>query len=254
MRCYFDESWQINKSGEKIGVLFGFLIPKNHIMDLDNLMYSTRKKYFGIEHAKDKTKELKGNKLLSNYTFKIAKKNKEAIVKNHCVVKEIISWLDKQRSSFQPKLFCSIVYGPDPNLKCMNPKNLELPFKDLCIKISSAAYSIDKESNVSLIFDQRLGVQIDIAISIYNFIAGSNLKNLNPHPYFAVSNVDPGVQVADIFGYIVGKKACGDDKFKKWYNDLKKFQWNGYITDKKRWGFQRYDSKEDGTCRIRKSW
>lgn len=251
MRCYFDESWQESVTGLRIGVLFGLLLDKAISCNLDNLLYQVRKKYYGKTQAKNRNSELKGNLLLSNQTFQIAARNPNVMPINHCIAMEIISWCIL---STDAKVFASIVYGPDPHLKCMDPKHLELPFSDLCVKISQAASEIKPDHEVSLVFDQRLGAQKNIAISIYNFIGGSGLDNLNSHPYFGVSNVDPGIQVADIFAYIVGKRALKDQKFIHWYERIKKLQWSGKISGKKRWGFQRYDAQSDGSFNIRKGW
>lgn len=254
MRCYFDETWQNAGGGLRVGVIFGLLIKKDLISRLDNSLYGVRKKYYDKEHAKDKNRELKGSKLLSNSIFRIAAKNPNVMPLNHCIVMEIISWCEKLPESLTPKVFASIVYGTDPHLECLDPKRLDLPFRDLCEKISVAASEIDKKGSVTFIFDERWGAQTGIAISIYNFISGVGVKNLNPSPYFAVSNVEPGVQVADIFAYIVGKRAIKDQRFIEWYKKLLPFQWKGIVENKKRWGFQRYDAVGGDQYKIRKKW
>lgn len=177
---------------------------------------------------------------------------------------EMISWCRKQTESNIPKAFASIVYGRGSKLTCANPKKLELPFRDLCVKISTAAEEIaeNTQDKISIIFDQRFGVQNGIAISMYNFIQGSKIKNINPFSYFAVSNVEPGIQLADLFAYIVGKRAIKDSRFLKWYNEIKPIQWRGKVKEVKhdktqyklRYGFQRYDSLSNGNFKIRKEW
>lgn len=254
MRCYFDESWQTIDSDLRVGIIFGLLINKKLISQLDNFLYRIRKKYYGKEHAKDKNRELKGNRLLSNRIFRIANKNPGVMPINHCVVMEIISWCNNLPSNIAPKVFASFVYGTDPHLRCLDTKRLDLPFMDICIKISRAASEIDKDGFVTLIFDERWGAQSGIAIAIYNFIRGVGVQNINPTPYFAVSNVDPGVQLADIFAYIAVKRAAKDTRFKKWYNNISTLQWKGTIDNKKRWGFQRYEIIEEGKYKIRKGW
>lgn len=254
MRCYFDESWHDVDKNLKIGVLFGLLMRKNVIPRLDNFAYQVRKKYYGQAHAKDKTRELKGQKLFSNATFKIAQKNPGVMPRNHCIAMELISWCKQQPKADRPMVFASIVYGTDPHLKCLDPKLLDLPFTDLCLKISKAASEIEPGTPVTLIFDERLGAQAGIAISMYNFIKGVGVKNLNPFSYFAISNVDPAVQLADIFAYITGKRARKDQRFYVWYTRIQALQWKGEVAGKKRWGFQRYEIAPSGRYRIRKTW
>ncbi|MFC1488572.1 DUF3800 domain-containing protein [Thermodesulfobacteriota bacterium] len=254
MRCYFDETWQTLQGGQRVGVIFGLILKKELLLRLDNFLYKVRKKYYGKVQAKDKKSELKGKQLFSNITFKIERENPGVMPNNHCIAMEVISWCKALPASIAPKVFASIVYGTDPHLKCLDPKRLDLPFMDLCIKISEAASEMERNGSVTLVFDERYGVQKGIAISIYNFIRGVGVNNINPYPLFAVSNVDPGVQLADIFAYIVGKRATKDQRFIVWYKRISSLQWKGEVAGKKRWGFQRYETRANGSYKIRRTW
>ena len=67
MWCFFDESWVEN--GElSLMAVGGVLLSEEVLPAIDDLLYNTRKKYFGVDHAKDPSNELKGNQLLSNST------------------------------------------------------------------------------------------------------------------------------------------------------------------------------------------
>jgi len=254
MRCYFDESWQEIDTNLKVGIIFGVLINKELISKLDDFLYQIRKKYYSKDHAKDKNTELKGNKLFSNRTFKIAAQNPDVMPINHCIAMEIIGWCKKLPIDIAPKVFASFVYGTDPHLRCLDSKHLDLPFIDLCCKISKAVSEIDENGVATLIFDERGGTQKGIAIAIYNFIKGVGIPHINPTPYFAVSNVDSGVQLADLFAYIAIKRATKDTRFMEWYKHIAPLQWKGTIDNKKRWGFQRYEITTEGKYKIKKGW
>lgn len=252
MWCFFDESWPPTQGTEKIGVLIAILVQKKTIKKLDDLIYAVIRKYWGKERAKDHRYELKGSNLLSRYTFRLQRQYDCVI--NHSIVQEILLWCKNNNHSDPCPLFGSVVFGENPRLECLASRKLELPFKDICEKISIAAKEINPRGQVSLIFDQRFTAETGIAISIRNFIVGMGLRNLNPYPYFAVSNVAPVIQIADICAYITGRRAIGDPNFHRWYRKVTALQWNGEVRGKQRWGLQRYDECPGNRYRIRKKW
>ena len=90
MWFFVDETWPRPEFEPKFGILFGVLIRDDQLVLLDNLLFSIRKKYFGVSHAKDLSKELKGNSLLSNYVLNKWEPNKP-IPNNICIVKHRFS-------------------------------------------------------------------------------------------------------------------------------------------------------------------
>lgn len=219
---------------------------------LRRVLYGFRRKYYGVENARDLRRELKGNELLSRQSFRLARKLR-AMPNNHAVVREIFAWSERQSEEHPILAFGSVVYGPDPHLRVMEPRRLDLPFRDLIEKVSCAAAPY-KRRRVHLVFDQRFGADNSIAIGIQNFLSGMRVANIYPFPLFGVSHVMPGLQIADIVSHILGRRAVGDQRIMPWWRHLLKLQWKGKVREYDRWGFQRYNALADGTFRIRRQW
>ena len=259
MWCFFDESWSVRPDGQRVGVLFALTMPYRSLRRLDATLYAIRKKYYDARykdgHAKDYERELKGKELLSAWTFRLLAKNKGEPPVNHCVAREILSWLGAERARLKLDAFAMVVYGADPRLACVEPRKLELPYRELLHRISVCSRQRGPRSVTTLVFDSREVVQKPNAIALRNFIAGTQIDNINPCPYFAVSNVEPAIQVADICAYIVGKRAAGNRWFiTPWYEALKRFQWSGLVNGVRWYGFRRYDQTGPQEFRIRQSW
>jgi len=89
--------------------------------------------------------------------------------------------------------------------------------------------AIPDRTKALLVFDQRLGAQEDISIAICHYLAGiRDQGKLIPHPCVGVSNVWPGLQLADIAAHILGRYATGDARFDSWYRLLTPLQVDGY--------------------------
>ncbi|PLX99283.1 MAG: hypothetical protein C0623_09380 [Desulfuromonas sp.] len=256
MWLFVDESWPPENHNPHFGVLFGILVLENQLMRLDKFLYDTRKKYFGKENAKDKTKDLKGKQLLSKKVLEMITPGKP-FPNNISIVKEILSFPIVDHGDFYLKAFASTVFREDanPSLLSPDPKKLSRPFKEMLENVSQAAREDHKGKKVNLVFDQRLGAQQGIAIAIHNYINGMGLKNISSYPYFAVSNVSPGVQVADIMAHLLSKRAQKKQAVMSLYKSMCKLQWES--KDGKRFGFVRYDEKKvDGEVKytIRGTW
>lgn len=259
MWCFMDESWTDSRDGQRIGVLFGLTMPYDALRLVDRRLFAVRKKYYDQRykngHAKNYERELKGKDLLSGWSFKLMSKNKGEPPVNHCVAREILSWVGDHREELRLDAFAMIVYGADPRLECVEPRRLELPYRDLLRRISACCGEREPGGYVTLVFDSREVVQKANAIAFRNFIAGTQITNINPCPYFAVSNVEPAIQVADICAYIIAKRAAGDKRFlDPWYQELKRIQWSGKVNDVLWFGFRRYDQVGPQDFRVRPSW
>lgn len=257
MWFFVDESWSPDEYKPCFGVLLGILVKESQLHLLDKFLYEIRKKYFGKENAKDKEKDLKGKLLLANQI--LAKyKHGQVIPNNVCIVKEILS-LPIHHEKFYIKVFASTVFREDekkPALLSPNAKRLSRPFKELIENVSCAAKEEMPKSKVNLVFDQRLGAQQGIAISIHNFIGGMDLSNISKYPYFAVSNVSPGVQVADIFAYLLSKRAQKRGEIMSLYRDMCKLQWTS-SGNPKQYGLRMFNERgtgDDLTHTVRKGW
>lgn len=234
MWFFVDESWSPDGFSPKFGVLLGVLVKDEQLNRMDKLLFDTIRKYYGSKAAKDAHTELKGKDLLSNYVLNLTNTllKSGALPKNICIVKEILSYPIKAKD-FYLKVFASTVYSMDnkhPALLSSKPRELYEPFRKLIFNVSQAASEDAPGNKVTLVFDQRIGAQKDIAIAIHNYIAGTRLKNIEKYPYFAVSNVSPGVKYADIMAYLLSKRYQGTHikqhrLIMQLYNEMKNLCW-----------------------------
>jgi hypothetical protein len=218
MWCYVDESWQKNEE-EHLGVLAAIVGPEAVFEKLDRQLFCIRRKYYGDEHARDMTRELKGSALLSNNSFKMLKEHKYS--KNLAIVHEVFSWVALHASEL--KLIGISVYGDKrPPLLAPDPKMLSRPFKELCSRVM---VMIPKGKRGQMVLDQRVSAQESIAISVVNYLAGMQTEHrLRKCPLMGVSNTVGGLQLADLCAYVLGKYNAGDDRFLRYYKMLNKFQ------------------------------
>jgi hypothetical protein len=193
MWCFVDESWH-KAANEHVGVLAAVVGPKLDFDELGRLLFRVRKKYYGEDHARDLSSELKGTSLFSNFSFK---QQQAGFSKNLLVAREAFEWAATSNIRFVG--IC--VYGDTaPPLLTPNLKSLATPFRELCVRILS---HVPDHQNGQLIFDQRLGAQEEISIAVHNYLAGIKENHrLIPNPFVGVSNVWPGLQLADLAAYI----------------------------------------------------
>lgn len=242
--CYIDESWQ-HEGDEQIAVLAAVIGGQREFLALDQFLFRVRRKYFGEEHAKDRTRELKGNKLLSNTSFRMQEKH--GYSQNLAVAREVLEWMVRSKLRYVGVT----VYGEkQPSLLAQDVKQLDRPFKELCLRIK---YAIPGNEQGFMVFDQRVGAQEPISIAISNYLAGMlDNDKLYPHPLVGVSNVHSGVQVADLAAFVLGRWASGDDRFKTYYNLISSSQWKGTVQEKSRFGLVRLQHHGDCRYTIRK--
>lgn len=241
--CYIDESWR-NDGPEEIAVLAGVVGGQHDFRELDRFLFKLRRKYYSEDHAKDRTRELKGSKLLSNTSFKMQEKH--GFSQNLMVARELLEWT--ARSSL--KFVGVTVYGEDkPSLLTPEAKQLDRPFKELCLRVKHA---IPDSEQGFLVFDQRVGAQEPISISISNYLAGMpDNENLYPHPLVGVSNVHSGVQLADLAAYVLARWATGDNRVSTYYNLISGSQWKGAVQGKNKFGLVRLQHHTDGRYTVR---
>jgi hypothetical protein len=244
MWCFIDESWH-KAENEHIGVLAAAIGKKAEFADLGKFLYGLRKKYYGESHARDLKSELKGSNLFSNQSFK---KRSDSYSINLAVGRELIEWVTKSEIRFVG--VC--VYGEiEPPLLTPNLKSLSMPFRELCVRIHS---HVPVGQSCQLIFDQRLGAQENISIAVHNYLAGIREPHLLvPHPFIGVSNVWPGLQLADIAAHILGRYGTGDERFTFWYKKIKALQTDGKDHNRQRvFGFLRLQWIKDDIYQPRR--
>ncbi len=240
MWCYVDESWQKN-GDEHLGVLAAILGPEAVFERLDRQLFILRRKYYGEEHARDMTRELKGTALLSNNSFKMQEIHDYS--KNLTIVHEVFSWVELHAPEL--KLISISVYGDKkPPLLSTDPKKLARPFKELCTRILAGT---PKGKRCQLVFDQRVSAQEGIAIAVVNYLAGMQVDHhLRKSPLMGVSNTIGGLQLADLAAYVLGKYNSGDERFLRYYRMLNKFQLHAKVNKRELHGFVRlqWDGQE----------
>lgn len=186
---------------------------------LGRLIYAVRKKYYGETNARDLRSELKGKDLFTNFAFK---QQEAGYSKNLSVAREVLEWVAHSEIRF---VGVCIFGDARPPLLTLDLKALSTPFRELCVRILA---HIPESQTGQLIFDQRLGAQEDISVAVHNYLAGiRENQRLLPHPLIGVSNVWPGLQLADIAAFILGKYAAGDDRLGFYYRRISRLQTDG---------------------------
>ncbi len=218
MWCFIDESWHQGQR-EKVGVLAAAVGPRKDFDELGRFLFRMRKKYYGESNARDLRSELKGTNLFSNASFR---RHEAGYSKNLSVAREAIEWTAATGIRF----IGICIYGDtEPPLLTPDIKALSTPFRELCVRILSC---IPDEQIAHLVFDQRLGAQEDISIAVHNYLAGiRDNRKLYPNPLIGVSNVWPGLQLADMAAYVLGKYSVGDQRFDLWYRRINGLQTRG---------------------------
>jgi len=245
MWCFIDESWHVAEN-EHVGTLAAAVGSRGDFEELARFLFRVRKKYYGEENARDLRNELKGANLFSNHSFK---QQTAGYSKNISLAREVVEWL----SASKIRLVGICIYGDSrPTLLSPNLKSLSTPFRELCVRILS---HIPAHATGQLVFDQRLGAQEDISIAVFNYLAGIvDNQRLNPHPLIGVSNVWPGLQLADIVAHILGRYASNDKRLAFFYNKIIKVQTVGTDHHKKPvYGFLRLQWQGDDNFTIRKN-
>ena len=248
MWCFFDESYP--REGGVTAVV-ACLMHDETVRHLDSVQFKAKKKYLGRDHARDLNKELKGSKLLSNQSFNMV--TRYGFSKNHHVAQEILSECKKHSDKHPILVFGAAVYGAQDILKKTQQDKVSLPLADVLKRVSVAAAESSGSRRVTLVFDEQLA-ELDVAISLRRFISGMKIANVSHYPLVGVSHVSPGIQLADIGAYILGRRAVGDHRFRIWLEHLRGLEWHGKVDGYNRRGIQRWDYSASGRITVRKKW
>jgi hypothetical protein len=202
-----------------VGVLAVAVGSRAEFEGLGRFLYAVRKKYYGETNARDLRSELKGKDLFTNFAFK---QQKAGYSKNLSVAREVLEWVDRSKIRF---VGVCIFGDTRPPLLTPDLKSLSTPFRELCVRILA---HVPENQAGQLIFDQRLGAQEEISVAVHNYLAGIRENHrLLPNPLIGVSNVWPGLQLADIAAFILGKYAAGDDRLGYYHRRISRLQTEG---------------------------
>ncbi|MCC7423101.1 MAG: DUF3800 domain-containing protein [Planctomycetaceae bacterium] len=247
MWCFFDESYPAEGG---VTAISACLMSEATVRRLDLVMYRARRRFYSTEHAKDMTKELKGQELLSNNAFKMEEKGD---FRRLGVARQVFERCCVDRGRHPIHLFGTAIYGAHDVLKEIDHKKLAFPVRDILDKVSCAAQKMKPNGRVNLVFDEQLGHR-DMAIAIRRFVAGVKLKNVSDYPLTGVSHVTPGIQLADMTAYVLARYAVGDPRFLEWMNRLRVLEWSGQVNGYDRRGFQTWEKNGDGKLVVRYRW
>lgn len=253
MWFFVDESWSPDGVRPSFGLLSGILVEENKLPSLEDFLFSVRKKYYGQEHARDYRRDIKGKDLLSNQMLRLWASS-GSMPNNICIAKEMLTF-PKMNPEVFFKTFASVIFSDNehkPDLLSPDPKRLSHPIRILIENVAEAAASYSAEKQVKLVFDQRLGSQEGLAIAMKHFIAGTRKSNIHPYPYFAVSNISPGIQFADVFATILSKNIQGFRELHQFYLGWRDLQWLSQEgVAPRRYGLNSWDeTKQNGERRY----
>jgi len=248
MWCFFDESYP--PEGD-VGSVIACLMRNETVRRLDAILYRARRRHFGKEQARDLHHEIKGKALLSNNSFRMLERH--GYSRNQELVKDILTDCAKLNEPHQMLVFGAAIYGATDILKRVHEERLAFPVVEILKRVSHAAREMGDDRSVNLVFDERLADK-NVSISIRRFVSGVKLSNVSHYPLIGVSHVSPGIQLADIGAFILGRRAVGDRRFGVWLSRLRNLEWCGKVDGRERMGIQRWDSLPDGRVRVRRKW
>ena len=241
MWCFLDESYPPEGG---VTAIAGCLMQTRAVQRLDRELFVARRTHFGDEHARDLHRELKGKDLLSRQSFiRLARHGEQ---KNHAVASDVLDACVRIRGTHPIYVFGAVVYGAHDLLTTVTEKKLMKPLTHILNLVSSSAGMINPRDRVNLVFDEQLGTRADVAIRARQFIAGVELPNVSPYPLSAVSNVSPGIQLADLCAFILGRQAIGDRNFLPWMSKLRRLEWRGHVHRRGQHGLAIFQRNGDG--------
>ncbi|MBI3313747.1 MAG: DUF3800 domain-containing protein [Candidatus Omnitrophica bacterium] len=223
MLFFLDESWQTsNDEKRQAGVLSAISIKSHDFNKCSTDIFNIKVKHIGYDAAK---LELKGRGILKPYFFKqLQEKGIESVQLN------LAEAILKYTASMKAATFASIVYDKQElNLSCAEEDRLERPFFFLFERINQFMNENHPELIAKLIFDDR-GLETNQRISkaVSNFFhksrTGQSFDKILKVPFFAMSNDNVGIQLADISAYILGRVFTGDGKLKKYHLLIKSME------------------------------
>jgi len=248
MWCFFDESYP-DEGG--VASVVACLMRTETIRSLDTVFYSAQRKHWGAKQARDLKREVKGMTVLSKNSFKMLKKFRHSTSQQ--VAGDILRGCAELPPEKSIRIFGAAIYGEKDILKRVRRDRLAFPVVAILQAVSQAAKEMANDRTVNLVFDEKLADR-DVSISLRRFVAGVRLTNVSHYPLIGVSHVTPGIQLADICAYILGRRAVGDKLFGPWLSRVRQLEWNGEVGGVQRLGIQRWDAGADGMVTVRKKW
>ena len=207
MLFFIDESWQTTNDGKyKVGVLAAYQIKSHDFNGCSQKVFDLKVQHFGYNSG---ITEIKGRRIFRDYLFKLEDRGIKSLELN--LARSIFKYIN----SIGTKLFASIVFSKNEiELSCADVNQLERPFFFLFERIDLFMKENYPGLMAKLIFDDR-DVQFNkkLSTSVSNFFhkssVGQSFSNVIKVPFFAISDENIGIQIADMVAYILGSRFTG---------------------------------------------
>lgn len=249
MWCFLDESYPPEGN---VTAVVACLMQSATVRRLDREMFLARRNRLGEGHARDLKRELKGQWLLSNQSFKLLAKYGHST--NQDLVNDVLNASFIIRSQHPIYLFGAVVRGARDLLTNPGGTQLAKPLVQILRRVSRAAIRLNPKDRVNLVFDEQIGTRADVSIRARRFISGVRLPNVSHYPLSSVSNVSPGIQLADIGAYILGRRGACDHRFDVWMARLRRLEWRETVHGRHTSGIMFFNREENGSFSKCRAW
>lgn len=249
MWCFLDESYPPEGN---VTAVVACLMQTAAVRKIDREMFVARRNRLGEEHARNLRRELKGQWLLSNQSFRFLAKYGHSV--NHELANDVLNACFAMRPRHPIYIFGAVVRGARDLLTNPGGTRLAKPLAQILNRASLAAIRLNAKDRVNLVFDEQIGTRADVAIRARRFISGVKLPNVSHYPLSGVSNVSPGIQLADIGAYILGRRGACDHRFDVWMARLRRLEWHGMVGGKHSRGIMFFNREENGDFVRCRAW
>lgn len=221
MLIFIDESGQPRPTDPSpFAVLAAIALKSEHSRDFSREIFNLKKGFKGIENPYDW--EIKGNKLIgSKY---ITPRTREFIEElfalcRECEVVAFASIMERPKDT-------TLDIGIDPHIHTL--------YKFLMRRVNKFVLENFPERRAVFLFDSqddRSNKRLAIRFTdfLYKTKKGWEFKNILDTPFFVNSEMTPGIQIADLFAYIINKRFQQKKKrpIEKYYQEIKglQFEW-----------------------------
>jgi hypothetical protein len=201
MLFFIDESVQQDTEGKDVAVLTGIGIKEQHLREIGRELFNTNKTFWHISEPFDF--EIKGRKLLNKRQARLPKNI--AYVENivHLCKKYDVYWAATFTKDIGPQMD-ALWRGED----LRESRHLSLLFQRLLERIAGITADYDPNGFALMLYDapdksrcERIATLI--MSYFYRTQTGQAWKNVVPTPYFVDSKITAGIQIADLFCYII---------------------------------------------------
>ncbi len=234
MLVFVDESWQTNTKGIKVASLAGVAMPEETYNEFARRIFNIKRHRFEIAEMTEA--ELKGDSLLKRFAFKC--REKYGYSRNLSCVEDVFQLC----TELGHLAFATITAHPrHMTLTAGTQRLLTTPYSYLMERIDRCMMERFPGRMAKILFDSRgLGTDEPLAVAFSNFLfrssVGQQYARILATPFFVVSRLTPGIQVADVFAYIAAQVLDGRSECQPYYQRLQDLQWES--NDRKMWGIR----------------